>query len=349
MHMQTNHISRRNFLQKTALTTGMASIVPLGIAGDLSAAEPIENKSPREVWIAGVSQMGMRAQTPELMTKKIFETLKEVVAYQPDFICLPEAFPFTYVEKKLTLAEKVEISEKVLEQFAEFSKQNNCYTICPVYTSTAGKIYNSAVVLNRKGNRIGVYNKIHETIGEIEKGVYNGALFQPVIPTDFGNIGIQICFDINWDDGWKMLRQQNAEIIFWPSAYAGGKTVNTKAWQHKCIVASSTNKNTSKLCDISGETITQTGIWNQNLYCGAVNMEKVFLSAWPYVSRFKDIRNKYGRKVRITIFHEEEWTIIESLSPDVFVKDILKEFDLKTHEEDIRSAELLQNKTRKKN
>jgi beta-ureidopropionase len=345
--MKTNQFSRRNFLQKTALTTGMASIVPFGLSGEPSVVELSKERSLREVWIAGVSQMGLTAKTPELMVEKILETLKNVVAYKPDFVCLPELFPFEFVEENLTLAKKVEISEKVLQQFAAFSKQNNCYTICPVYTSTNGKIYNSAVVLDRNGERIGVYNKIHQTETEVERGCgSDGALFQPVIQTDFGPIGIQICFDINYDDGWKMFRDQGAKIIFWCSAFDGGIMVNTKAWQHKCIVASGTNKNTSKLCDISGETITKTGIWDPNLYCGKVNMEKAFLTTWPAVKRFTEIRNKYGRKIRITNFHEEEWSIIESLSPDIFVKDILKEFDLKTHEEYHSHAESLQIKNR---
>jgi predicted amidohydrolase len=281
------------------------------------------------------------------LIEKILEILKEVIVYQPDFVCLPEAFPFQNIEQKMTLAEKVEISEKAFDQLSGFSKQNNCYIICPVYTSEGGAIYNSAVVFDRKGKKIGVYNKIHPTEGEIEEGISPGAVFQPVIQTDFGPVGIQICFDINWADGWKMLTDQGVKIIFWPSAYGGGITVNTKAWQQRCIVASSTHKGTSRLCDISGEIVTQTGQWNQNLYCGPVNMEKEFLATWPYVNRFKDIQAKYGRKVRITNFHEEEWSIIESLSPDLFVKDILNEFKLKTYREHIGSAELLQNKARK--
>ena len=72
----------------------------------------------------------------------------------------------------------------------------------------------------------------------------------------------------------------------------------------------------------------------------------MFLHTWPYVHRFIDIQNKYGRKVRITNFHEEEWSVIESLSPDVFVKDIMKEFDLITHEELINQSEAAQIKSR---
>lgn len=344
--MKSNRISRRNFIQKSALTAGMVSVVPFGLDGDLASADPLEDRSPREVWIAGVSQMGLKAKTPELMVETILGILKEAVTYKPDIVCLPEVFPFEYIETKLTLAKKVEISDKVLETFAEFSKQNNCYTVCPVYTSAAGKIYNSAVVFDRNGKRIGQYNKIHETVGAIADGVSCGALFQPVIMTEFGPIGIQICYDINWDDGWKMLNGQDARIIFWCSAYDGGQQLNMKALQNKCIVASSTNKNTSKICDIDGRTITKTGIWDLNFYCGPVNLEKVFLPTYDYRSQFEEIKKKFGRKVRVTTFHEEEWTIIESVSPDVFINDIVKEFNLKSHMEGLREAEIVQAKSR---
>jgi beta-ureidopropionase len=344
--MKANRISRRNFLQKTALTTGVISVVPFGIEGYMPSIEPVENKSPREVWIAGVSQMGLKAKTPELMVETVLRILKEALTYKPDIVCLPEVFPFEYIETKLTLAQKVEISDKVMGQFAEFSKQNNCYTICPVYTSAGGKIYNSAVVFDRNGKRIGQYNKIHETVEAIADGVSCGSLYQPVTETEFGPIGIQICYDINWDDGWKMLKDQGVKIIFWCSAFDGGQQLNMKALQNKCIVASSTNKNTSKLCDIDGKTISKTGIWDPNFYCGPVNLEKVFLPSYDYLSQFEQVKKKYGRKVRITTFHEEEWTIIESVSPDVFIKDIMKEFNLISHVEGLREAEIIQAKSR---
>lgn len=344
--MKPDRISRRSFVRKSAIS-GMASLAPLGIIASSPSGQTSVDSKAREVWIAGVSQMSLSAATPKEMSRKILEILKGIVPYKPDFVCLPEAFPFTFIKQQLNTEEKTEISEEILEQYSGFSGQNNCYTICPVYTRADGAIYNSAVIFDRSGKRTGVYNKIHPTEGEIEEGISPGALFQTAIPTEYGPAGVQICFDINWNDGWDMLKQQGAKIVFWPSAYAGGITINTRAWQHKCIIASSTQKNTSRLCDITGETITRTGIWDLNLYCGSVNMEKAFLATWPYVMRFDEIRKKYGRKVKITSFHEEEWTIIESLSPEIAVSDILKEFDLKTYDEHIASAGIVQNKTRK--
>lgn len=342
--MKTNRISRRNFIQKTALTTGAASLLPLGIAGSAYAEKTVE-KSSREIWIAGISQMDLTAETPEKMADKVYEILKEVATFNPDFVLLPESFP--YVPNKLTIAEKVAISDKVQERLSAFSQQNNCYTLCPACTNSNGKNYNSIVVFDRKGKKIGQYNKIHATDVEIQnRGFTSGSLTQPAIQTEYGPIGIQICYDINWDDGWLMLKKQGVKIIFWCSAFAGGIMVNTKAWEHKCIVASSTIKNTSKICDISGETITETGIWSPNYYCAPVNLEKEFVTTYDYLNQFKAIEKKYGRKVRFTTFHEEEWTIIESLSPDVFIKDIMKEFKLRSYDEDLSNAEIIQNKSR---
>ncbi len=305
------------------------------------------NKLPREVWIAGISQMDLQATTPQLMVDEIFRILKEVVVYKPDIICLPEVFPNSNIEQRPGLLEMVKISENVLHQFSGFAKQNSCYVICPVYTSEEKKIYNSAVVFDREGLRIGEYRKIHLPEDEIGIGLTPGPLHPPVFQTDFGKIGIQICYDILWDDGWSELRELGAEIVFWPSAFAGGQMVNAKAWEHKYLVASSTRKNTSKLCDITGEVVVQTGIWDKNFYCGSVNLEKVFLPTWPDNRHFSAIREKYGRKVRITNFHEEEWSVIESLSPDVLVADIMTEFRLRTYEQQISDAEIAQTKARK--
>ena len=76
-------------------------------------------------------------------------------------------------------------------------------------------------------------------------------------------------------------------------------------------------------------------------------MEKIFLPTYDYLTECEDIRKKYGRKIKITVFHEEEWTIVECVSPDLFIKDIMAEFGLKSHVEGLREAEILQSKSRK--
>lgn len=344
--MKVNLISRRNFIEKTALTTGAVSIFPIGLANNSCAQSTRHKGSLHDVWIAGVSQAGLSAKTPEEMVEKVLVVLKDVAICEPDFICLPELFPFWNLETKLPFHESVEVSDKILPRFAEFSRLNNCYTICPVFTSSEGRIYNSAVVFNRSGDKIGQYNKIHETVEYVRDGITCGAMFQPVIQTEFGPIGIQICYDLNWEDSWKMLRDQGAKIIFWPSQFDGGQHLNIKALLNRCIVVSSTTQSLSKMCDIDGSTIARTGSFDPNFFCGRVNMEKIFLQTSDFHKQTTEIRKKYGRKVKVTVFHDEDWTIVESLSPGLSIKDLEAEFNLTNHVQWLRDAETKQSKSR---
>lgn len=345
--MKNKPFSRRNFIKKSAATTGLASLGPY-IMTKGAMLNNNDAKSRDEVWIAGISQHGLQTQTAREMIEKISEVLKTTADYSPDIICMPEVFPTSNIIQRMSIHEKIDISAFATEHFASLAKQLNSYIVCPVYANENGKIYNSAVLIDRQGQRMGEYRKIHTTEDEMEKGIVPGPLIPPVFETDFGTIGIQICFDIMWDDGWSSLKKQGAEFLFWPSAYSGGIMINTKARAHKYIVASSTRKNTAKLCDVTGEELAKTGIWQKHFYCAPVNRNRAFLHLWPYVRRFDEIRAKYGRKVSIEIFHEEEWAIIESHSPEVLVKDILTEFELKTYDQLVHDSENAQDKAREK-
>ena len=341
------NISRRNFIEKATITAGLTALGAEPVFGKSSDTSRTNEKLPREVWIATVSQHGLSTETSEQMVKSVLAILAKSVTYRPDVICLPELFTTTNVRERKPLAEAANISGELLKQFTAFARANQCYIICPIFTQENGNVYNAAVIIDRQGNRIGEYRKIFLPDDEVAAGVTPGPLQPSVFKTDFGVIGVQICYDINWNDTWKALRQQGAEIIFWPSAFAAGQTLNARAWQNKVVVVSSTNKETAKICDITGEVVAKTGIWDRNLICAPVNLEKAFLHTWPFVRRFDEIKAKYGRKVKITNFHEEEWSIIESLSPDVRVKDILAEFELRTHEQLIRDSEIKNAQKRK--
>ncbi len=346
--MKFDTTSRRNFLKKSAMVTGFAATGSGALAMNSELSAGGVEKLPREVWIASFSYSGIGSQSPFELNEKTLELLKSLSVYKPDIVCLPEVAPFKEEGKPQSLARSLKVSAESLVKYATFSRQNNCYTICPAYTSEKGISYNAAVVFDRTGAKLGEYRKIRLTKGETEWGLTPGPAIPPVFKTDFGIIGIQICFDSLWDDGWKSLRDQGAEIVFWASAYTGGQVLNAKALLHQYVVVSSTRPGPSKICDISGELIAQTGKWDKNLVCAPVNLEKAFLHTWPYCNRFPEIKLKYGRKVKITTYHDEEWSIIESLSPDVKVADIMAEFELRTYAQHKLDAEIAQENARKK-
>ena len=338
-------VSRRCFIGTAALTAGFTVAGTESVRGEASAGSS-QGRLPREVWIATVSQQGLSANTPQQMAQNVLAMMEKSVVYRPDVICLPEVFLSSHlVRQNMSLSEQAEVSGELLKDFMDFAKTNHCYLICPMITREDVKIYNSAVVVDRQGNRVGTYHKIHLPEDELEAGITPGPLLPPVFKTDFGVIGIQICFDCIWNDGWKALRNQGAEIVFWPSAYSGGQVINARAWQNKYVVVASTLER-SKICDITGDVVAQTGIWDRNLICAPVNLEKAFLHTWPSVQLFDQIRAKYGRKINIVTYHEEQWSVIESLSPDLCVNDILKEFNIRTFEQLTHDAEVTANQHR---
>ena len=342
-------VSRRSFLRSAPVGVS-AGIVGMASAGSASASTghlSAERRLPREVWIASISQNGMRASSHEEMIQQMLARMEEVTQYQPDIICLPEVFPFANLAGGRP--EVSDVAEEpigpVSASFAEFARKHKCYVVCPTYTKHAGRCYNSAVFIDRQGELLGEYRKMHPTIGEMDNHITPGPLQPPVFQTDFGIVGAQICFDIEWTDGWRELRKAGAEIVFWPSAFGGGSAVGGKAWQNKYCVVSSTRKGVTKICDVSGEELAWTGHWD-HWVCAAVNLEKAFLHTWPFCNRFAEIHHKYGRKVRITTFHEEEWSIVESRSPEVRIADVLAEFELQTYWDFIGGAERVQNQRR---
>lgn len=339
-------ISRRNFIKHSSIGLAAGGLIVPGAINNQSVY-PDSNRLPREVWIGTVSSMGLSAEDKKGMLDQVLNIMELMVPYKPDIISLPETFAFNNLARHSEVREAAEqVPGPVVSTMSNFARKNNCYVICPTYIKKSESIYNAAVLIDRKGQVAGDYLKIHPAEYEITSGIRPGPLDPPVFKTDFGSIGIQICFDNKWSDGWKKLKEKGAEIIFWPSAYAGGKEITSKSWQYQVHVISSTLKDTARICDISGEVIAQTGRWQPNFVCAPVNLEKVFLLTWPAVEKFPAIILKYNKRIILTTFNEEEWSILESRDRDLKVADILTEFGLKPHYQSINEVTRLQDEKR---
>jgi predicted amidohydrolase len=343
--MKTN-ISRRRFIDTAAvgLGTGMLGVLQ---AAENPAGVPKARRLPREVWIGSVSAMGLGPANASTMVQMTLNILEKLVPYEPDIICLPETFAFANPDRPFLPKDVAETPPgPVTTPFINFARTHRCWIICPTYTLDAGKVFIAAVVIDRTGRIVGEYRKMHPWAGEMADGVVPGPLDPPVFETDFGRIGIQICFDVKYDESWRKLKDAGAEIIFWPSAYAGGREISARAWRHQVYVVTSTCKDTTKICDLSGEIIAHTSRFQPNYLCAPVNLEKKFILTWPAVKLFEKVQQKYLRRIRLTTFGEEEWTIIESLDPELKVADVLKELDVKPQDEALREAAAMQVKTR---
>lgn len=338
-------LNRRNFVKNASL----GAIGLTGLAQQKTSSKEKPQRNLRDVHIATLSMHKIRGKDIKQVIQSALRQMEIARPMSPDIYCLPEVFHVAGVEggrPPLDVSSE-NGSGNIIGPFQAFAKKNHCYIVCPVNTTENGKYYNAAVIIDRQGHAIGEYRKAGLTEGELRKGLTPGPSDIPVFKTDFGVIGVQICFDIEFPEGWNLLSRKGAEMVFFPSAFSAGKRIAAKALDNQYCVVSSSRTDCSRICDVSGEVACSGGYANQWGVLGHVNLERQILhtnSAGTVAKQFPKIREKYGRKIELHLMGEEQYTILESKSPDVKIADIMEEFGLRTHRGHIQIAQELKAK-----
>ena len=98
--------------------------------------------------------------------------------------------------------------------------------VLPLYEEEQpGVLYNTAAVIDADGTYLGKYRKTHipQVKGFWEKYYFRpGNLGYPVFDTAVGKVGVYICYDRHFPEGWRALGLGGAQIVFNPSATSRG-------------------------------------------------------------------------------------------------------------------------------
>lgn len=349
-----NHDSRRNFLKQSSLGIGAGLFTATNPFTPVSA-QNAPAKISSEITIATIDLKGLLDQaTREERVKGVLDRMNQTVGMKPDVICLPELFDTMWVREEKTLSEIAEdekIPGPVTSQIAAFAKKNSCYVVCPIFTRSKGHFYNSALLVDRKGNIAGVYHKTHPVKSEILPdqafkggGITPGAIDQPVIQTDFGKVGVQICYDAYWSDGWDNLRNKGANVVFFPSAMPAGRVLNHYAVKNNYYVVSSTGDD-GRIIDLSGNNLDCTSDFVR-ISWATVNMNKVNVDVWPANEKIADLYKKYGNKIGVKVWNETDVITIENRDPQLDLAKVLKEFDIQVFSKYLESETIIHDKYR---
>ena len=197
---------------------------------------PSPRPAPSEVRV-GLIQMGLKGDTassPEeirdAMLRAHLPLLEQAAERGARILCFQEVFTQPYFcpsqdAKWYAAAEPVPDGHttRLLQKHAAKRKM---VIIAPIYEEAApGVYYNTAAVIDADGAYLGKYRKTHipQVAGFWEKFFFkpgNGGW--PVFDTAYGKIGVYICYDRHFPEGWRALALRGAEIIFNPSATVAG-------------------------------------------------------------------------------------------------------------------------------
>ena len=129
------------------------------------------------------------------------------------------------------------------KRFCELAAQHEMVLVVPMYErEQAGFLYNTAAVIDADGTYLGKYRKNHipQVKGFWEKFYFRpGNLGYPVFETAVGTIGVYICYDRHFPEGWRALGLAGAEIVFNPSATSRG--LSAYLWQLEQTSAAAAN------------------------------------------------------------------------------------------------------------
>ena len=165
----------------------------------------------------------------ETMIKAHEEYAREAAAQGAQVICFQELFYgpyFCQVQEAEYYGYAESIPGPTTERFRALAAELGIVMILPMYEEEQpGVLYNTAAVVNADGAYLGKYRKHHipQVKGFWEKFYFRpGNLGYPVFDTAVGRIGVYICYDRHFPEGWRSLGLAGAKIVFNPSATSRG-------------------------------------------------------------------------------------------------------------------------------
>jgi beta-ureidopropionase len=165
----------------------------------------------------------------ESMIKAHVEYAREAAAQGAAAVCFQELFYgpyFCQVQDAKFYSYAESIPGPTTEQFQALAAELGMVMVLPMYEQEQpGILYNTAAVIDADGTYLGKYRKTHlpHVHGFWEKFYFRpGNLGYPTFDTAVGRIGVYICYDRHFPEGWRALGLNGAQIVFNPSATSRG-------------------------------------------------------------------------------------------------------------------------------
>lgn len=256
-----------------------------------------------------------------------------------DIVCLNE--DANTAGSAAPLAERIETLSQAaaaphgptVARMAEVARRHRTYLIIPHFVRVGDRLHNSAVLLDRSGELVGRYDKLHgiewpEGSGLIEDGTTPGVA-APVWDLDFGRVGVQICFDLLYDDGWSALAGRGAEMVFWPSAYPGLQHLGYRAWRHGYFVVSSPWRPPCGIYDPTGHAMATAGDSDREpVLVETIDLEYRLMPWKSAKDHGAALKARYGDDISIFYRDREDVWLLWSNSAEQPVARMVRDNDL---------------------
>ena len=173
----------------------------------------------------------------EFMEKE-FLLIEQALKEGNDLVVTIEAFnaSINLDDNRYDFSEVCEpLDGELMARFCDLSKKYGAYIVAGLYTTKDKKAYNSACLFSPDGRLAQVHNKVHLPAGE-ELSITHGDSYR-IFKTPFGNIGMLVCWDLQFPEAARELALMGADIICCPTWGCEDIYVRCRAYENSITLA----------------------------------------------------------------------------------------------------------------
>lgn len=258
------------------------------------ALEPIPAPGPRPVRVATVRLRPEGTGSPaESVSRFVAAVDAEVRPGDADVILLPEGVTVVGTGRSY-----VDVAESVpgptTGRLSDLARRHRAWVAAGLYEREGPVLYNTAVLLDRDGRLAGRYRKVYLPREELEGGLSAGREY-PVFETDFGRVGLMICWDVQYADPARALALRGAELILMP-IWGGSQLLGrARALENHVFLATSGYDYPASIVDPNGEVLTSQEV-DGTVAVAEIDLEKRYSDQW-----LGHMRGRFFREVRLDV------------------------------------------------
>lgn len=238
--------------------------------------------APRNVKVASVNHRPRGTKTSQQNLEQFAKFIDEAGAAGADVVCLPEGI--TVCGTKMTYAQAAEPVPGPSTQFlGECAARNKAYVVAGIYERDGRGVFNTSVLIGRDGKLIGKYRKVCLPREEIDGGITPGTEY-PVFDTDFGRVGMMICWDISYPEVARELSARGAEMIFMP-IWGGNETLGkARAIENQIYLVASGYDFRTAIYDRAGDAVARAADKSEVIYAQFDLNQRLM---WPWLGDWR--------------------------------------------------------------
>lgn len=259
-------------------------------------------------------QMSSKIGDVDANCVKIEELVNSGLSSDVDVLILPEVWTVGWdCEKFLQSAQDLS-SSSVINFLSSIAKKHNINIIGGSFISKQGdKYYNTCPVIDRSGNLVTVYNKMHlySYYGCDESKYVNVGDSPVMVSLDGVNFGLTVCYDIRFPEIYRAYRKAGADVLVNCAAWGSTKPIpwevmtKSRAVENQCYMIALTqsgkikdneyNLGESRIIDYKGEELNSI-MSGEGISSAVLNMNEMY-DFRQKCAILNDIRDDYEVKV----------------------------------------------------